>query len=66
VMKPLPFEDQRYLEAAQGWFELGNVSRSSHRSRPGLERGLTAQRIYQDLVADHLAGLHFTSSISLP
>jgi regulator of sirC expression with transglutaminase-like and TPR domain len=23
-MKPLPLEDQRYLEAAQGWFELGN------------------------------------------
>jgi tetratricopeptide (TPR) repeat protein len=22
-MQPLPFEDQRYLEAAQGWFELG-------------------------------------------
>ena len=22
-MQSLPFEDQRYLEAAQGWFELG-------------------------------------------
>jgi len=23
-MKPLPFEDQRYLQAAQGWIELGS------------------------------------------
>ena len=24
MIKPLEFEDQRHLEAAQGWFELGN------------------------------------------
>ena len=24
MIKSLPFEDQRCLEAAQGWFELGN------------------------------------------
>jgi hypothetical protein len=29
-MKPLELHDQRHLEAAQGWFELGNHLEAAH------------------------------------
>ena len=33
--KLLPFHDQRHLEAAQGWFELGNIT-AENRAHPAV------------------------------